>query len=309
MCITNDQNSKEEQELTPEQKWEKATLANKFIFYKVMRNYPNACKTLIEMLLDVKIESMQIHAEDVIEIDNDAKGIRLDVFVKEANRTYDIEMQVADTKELPERARYYSALMALDTLKSGQKYKELPDSHVIFLCMEDIFCNNLPVYTFENICLEDGTTKMNDRAYKHFFIVPTCAKMIKEEEIRSFFEYLISSKPTTTYTTNLNEYVVDAKHNMQWRIQFMEWERIQTYARDEGMKKGIKIGIQQGIEQGIKQGIEQGIQQGIEQGEYQKSIDAAKNLLIMKLGTVEQIAQAQGLTVEKVKQLQLEINE
>ena len=33
-------------ELTPEQKWEKATIANNFIFYKVMRHNPDVCKKL-----------------------------------------------------------------------------------------------------------------------------------------------------------------------------------------------------------------------------------------------------------------------
>ncbi|WP_407434970.1 Rpn family recombination-promoting nuclease/putative transposase [Treponema sp.] len=161
-------NSKEK--MTPDEKWDNATLANNFIFYKVMRNHPEACKHLIELLLKIRVNSMEIHGEEVIDIDHDAKGIRLDVFVKENNRMYDIEVQVVNTKELPERARYYQGLMDLDSLKSGQKYRELPDSHIIFLCLEDIFKNGLPVSTFENICLEDLKTKLNDRAYKHFFI-------------------------------------------------------------------------------------------------------------------------------------------
>ena len=40
--------------INPTEEWEKATLANNFIFYKVMRNHPDACKQLIEMLLQVK---------------------------------------------------------------------------------------------------------------------------------------------------------------------------------------------------------------------------------------------------------------
>ena len=43
-----------EQELTAEEKWNKATLANNFIFYKVMRSHPEECKHLIEMLLKLK---------------------------------------------------------------------------------------------------------------------------------------------------------------------------------------------------------------------------------------------------------------
>nr|MCR4580157.1 Rpn family recombination-promoting nuclease/putative transposase [Treponema sp.] len=180
--------------LTPEEKWERATLANNFIFYKVMRHHPDACQQLLEMLLNIKIEKMTIANEEVIDVDHEAKSIRLDVYVKEAERVHDIEIQVVDTKELPERARFYSSAMDLDTLASGQDFKELPDSHVIFICMEKIFQSDLPVYTFENLCLEDKKTKLNDRSYKHFFIAPTCAKIVKDEEIRGFFEFLISNK-------------------------------------------------------------------------------------------------------------------
>ena len=40
--------------------WKKATLANNFIFYKVMRNHPDACKHLLEMLLNIKIKRMKM---------------------------------------------------------------------------------------------------------------------------------------------------------------------------------------------------------------------------------------------------------
>ena len=261
--------------LTPEEKWEKATLANNFIFYKVMRYHPDACKHLIEILLNIKIERMEMHNEEVIDIDHDSKGVRLDVFVKDTGKIFDIEMQAADTKELPERSRYTQALMDLDTLKSGQTYKNLKDSHVIYICLDDIFESGLPIYTFEYICHEDGKTKLNDRALKHFFIAETCAKMIGNKEIRSFFEFLISNKASNKYTSDLGKYVSDAKHNMQWRVQYMTWERQQAYAREEG------IAI----------------------GEQKKAIEAAKNFLKMNVLTTEQIAKGTGLSVDEVKQL------
>ena len=83
--------------LTPEEKWEQATLSNNFIFYKVMRHHPEACKKLLEMLLDIKIETMQMNNEEEIMVDHDSKSIRLDVFVKEEKRIFDIELQVANT--------------------------------------------------------------------------------------------------------------------------------------------------------------------------------------------------------------------
>ena len=265
--------------LTPEEKWEKATLANNFIFYKVMRNHPDVCQHLIEMLLKVKIKSMEIRNEEILDIDHDAKGVRLDVFVKDDSRLYDIELQIVNTKEIPERARYYQGLMDLDTLKSGQKYKDLKDSHVIFICLEDIFKRGLPVCTFENICLEDGKTKLNDRTYKHFFFAPLCAKIIRDEEVKKFFEFLISNSVESDYTLKLDEYVKDAKHNMQWRHEYMTYERIQAYAFDEGKEQGLL------------------------QGAQQKAVENAVNFLKMNVLSDTQIAEGTGLPLEQVLEL------
>ena len=43
--------------------------------------------------------------------------------------------------------------------------------------------------------------------------------------------------------------------------------------------------------------------EGMEKGQQQKAIEDAVNLLRMKLGTVEQIAQATSLPLEKVMEL------
>ena len=269
----------DERKLTPEEKWEQATLANNFIFYKVMRHHPEACKHLLEMLLKIKIEQMNMRSEETIELDYDAKGIRLDVFVKDTGRMYDVELQVTNTGELPERARYYQGVMDLDTLKAGQKYKDLCDSHVIFICLEDVFHNNLPVSTFENICIEDGKTKLGDRAYKHFFYAPSCAKMIDDDEARSFFEFLISNRAGNDFTTDLKDYVTDAKHNMQWRLQFMTWERQRAYDFDDGKAAG----------------------------KQEKAVEDALNMLKINLGTPQQISQITGLPLEEVLKLAEEI--
>lgn len=220
-------------------KWDKATLAHNFIFYKVMRDHIPACQKLIEMLLDIKIKQIELHTEEVIEVENGAKGIRLDVYIQDTGKLFDMELQVTDTGELPERSRYYSSAMAVDSLKSGQTYKELSDSHVIFICMENIFDNGLPVCTFENICIEDSKTKLNDRDYRHFFIAPTCAKMLKDKEIKSFFDFLVTGKPSSGFTKELEGYVAEAKQNLNYKRQFMEWERQRAYDKQEGILEGV----------------------------------------------------------------------
>ena len=44
-----------------------------------------------------------------------------------------------------------------------------------------------------------------------------------------------------------------------------------------------------------------------QEGEQAARVEAAKNLLKMNLGTVEQIAQAEGLSIEQVKELENEV--
>jgi len=49
--------------------------------------------------------------------------------------------------------------------------------------------------------------------------------------------------------------------------------------------------------------MEYAIKTGLERGAHQKAVEAARNLLAMGLGTYEQIAQAEGLTLEEVQAL------
>ena len=57
----------------------------------------------------------------------------------------------------------------------------------------------------------------------------------------------------------------------------------------------------------IYEATEKGMKQGIQQGAQEKAVENAKNFLKMKLGTVEQIAQGTGLSIEEVEKLASEI--
>ena len=265
---------KDEMELTPEQKWDNATIANNFIFYKVMRHNPDVCKELLEILLEIEIDHIEMRNEETVEIDFGSKGIRLDIYAKNNTQVFNLEMQSSDTKELPERARYYQGTMDVDCLKSGEKYSELKDSYVIFICVPDIFEKGLPCYSFENLCREDISVHLNDRAYKYFFIAQNCDKILNEKQ-KSFLQLVLGQKASDNFTKRIEELTEEAKHNTQWRQQYMEWERQRTY--------------------------------DFENGKEAKAIEAAINLLKMKVGTPEQIAQAQGLPLEKVLELQKQI--
>ena len=279
-----------EEKLTPEEKWERATIANNFIFYKVMRNNTDVCKRLLEILLEMEIDYIEMSSEEEINIDFQSKGIRLDVYAKNQKECFNVEMQATDTKELPERARYYQGVIDVDILKSGQTYKELKNSYIIFICIEDIFKKGLAKYTFENSCLESPEIKLNDRAYKYFFIAKNSDKILNEEQ-KAFLELITHNKGTDSFTKQIEKLAEDAKSNLQWKRQYMEWERQRVYDFEAGREKGLAQGLEKGLEKGISQ----------------HAIESATNLLKMNVLTVDQIAQAEGLPIEKVLELQKEI--
>ena len=265
--------------LTPEEKWNQATIANNFIFYKVMRNNEDVCRHLIEILLDIEIDHIIMHNEETIDIDWQSKGIRLDVYAKNATQAFDLEIQTTDTKELAERARYYQGVIDVDSLKSGQKYSELKDSFIIFICMDDIFHEGEAVYVFENTCQHNPSIKLNDRAKKYFFVAKNCDK-IEDNRSKAFLKLLTTNKSSDDFTGRIATLAEDAKHNTQWRMQYMEWERQRTYDREAGR----------------------------EEGALQKATEAAQNFLSKTNLSPEVIAECCSLPLEKVLELKKNIS-
>lgn len=232
------------EQITPEEKWKSATIANNFIFYKIMRYNPDVCKELLETLLEMEIDHIEMRGEETIETDYGSKGIRLDVYAKNKTQAFNLEMQATDTKELAERSRYYQGSIDVDCLNAGQKYKELKDSYVIFICIQDIFEKGLPRYSFENFCVEDTSVKLNDRAYKLFFIAENCDKILNEKQ-RAFLGLVLGKKPEDKFSERIAQLTEEAKHNTQWKRQYMEWERQRTYDFENGKEaKAVEDAIE-----------------------------------------------------------------
>ena len=59
-------------------------------------------------------------------------------------------MQCQDTKEVPERTRYYHPLIDQDLLEKGEVYDSIKNMVIIFVCLFDLFGRGLWKYTFQN---------------------------------------------------------------------------------------------------------------------------------------------------------------
>lgn len=235
--------SKEQVEREIEASWENATLANSFIFYKIMTTYPDVCRHVIEILLNKKIDRISLpEGESTMAISPQTKGIRLDVYTKTEDEAYDVEMQVKDTGCLEKRSRYYLSIMDADILEKGSDYRTLRDSYALFICFSDIFEKGLPVYHFENFCTTDKNIRLNDGRHTVFFNATKYAKMDTEEK-KNFFGFLNGIKTEDSFESRLEELVHLAKQKPDWRKSYMTWEMEIRDSYDNGYKTGVDDGI------------------------------------------------------------------
>ena len=182
-------------------------------------------------------------------------------------------------------------MIDMDSLMKGQDYTELKESYVLFICKHDPFFADeknknsygLPRYSFKNICLENAEVKLNDKSLKVIYNA-SAYEQEKDEKIKAFLKFISTNEPgKDDFSNRLSELVEIIKDNEIFRSDYaamnLHDRDIMRAAKKEGREEGLKAGAQQ------------------------KALEAAKNLLNLNVLSFEQIAQAQELPIETVKEL------
>ena len=158
-------------------------------------------------------------------------------FVKETGpdgetlRSFDIEMQVEDTKEIPKRSRYYQAMRDSEALSRGEKYRNLKELYIIFLCPEDIFRQGHAVYRFKNLEVDNPKIELGDLCFKNFYIFNKYRE-VAEKSIRTYLEYFATKKPMSPETENIDRLVKWYQTDNETRIRYMTWQEEVDDAND-----------------------------------------------------------------------------
>ena len=175
--------------------------------------------------------------------------------------------------------RYYQAALDISFLDKGLHYKTLNDSYIIFVCLFDAIGKGKPLYTFENVCLEDRQTLLQDGAKKVIINAQAFSKA-EDKELKGFLEYIKTGAANTEYTGRIETMIEAVKHNEQVRREYRIMSAFEMDAREEG--------------------VQQGIRQGFADGSYRKALEDAGNL--KQLGvSIDIIAKATGLSKEEVE--------
>ena len=127
-------------------------------------NNIEAAELLVHVILgrdDLKITS----AKTQVTLKGVMREVRLDILaVDDKGRKYNIEFQRDDSGAVPERARYNSSMIDVNSLDKGAKFTELPEVYVIFITEHDVLGGGLPMYTIERVINETGKP-FGDKSY------------------------------------------------------------------------------------------------------------------------------------------------
>lgn len=260
------------------------TFVDDYMFGKVMSD-PVICAGVIERLLKVKVGHIEYpELQKELKPAYESKGVRFDVFVKDSDRVFDVEIQTYTVQDLPKRSRYYQSMIDIDCLFRGQPYDTLPESYVIFICKDDPLGRGLPRYTFTNLCHEMQNFSLGDKTTKVLYNASAYDES-DDEQLKAFLHFVCNNEADDDFTRSLAESIRATIKDEVFRKEYMS-VNLHDY---DIMQLGKREGREEGLEQGYRE----------------KALETARRMLKREKYTVEEISEITNLTLEEVLALKM----
>ncbi|MBB5217694.1 Rpn family recombination-promoting nuclease/putative transposase [Treponema rectale] len=261
--------------------WKDLTFKDNFIFCKVMKN-EEICKRMLEILLGIEIKKIcYIETEKTLENYYDSRGIRLDVYVKDCNRVFDIEIQTGNYSDLLLRSRYYQSASDVENVKRRTKFRNIKETYIVFICEDDPFGMGLPVYTKKNSFAETDALTYDDKSHAVFYNSSAWSK-VQDEEVRDVLRFIHESKTTSAFSRLLEENTVRAKSRPEMEDEYMYFMDVLEEEKEEAREAGLS--------------------EGIAKGEHKKALETAKELIKEGI-SLQTIVKCTGLPENEIKNL------
>jgi len=251
---------------------------------KCLEDAPECIELILQVILGKKdLKVVKSQTEYPIK-SLQGRGVRFDVFARDSEgREYDIEIQRADKGAEPKRARYNSALMDANALKSGEDFGKLRDTYVIFITENDVMGRGLEVYSYLRI-EENCGDKLLDGT--HIIYVNGATR--SETEIGKLIHDFLCRNPEEMHFDILRKRVSQFKNSEEGRHYMCEaMERIEARGKLEGRREGER--------------------KGRREGKRETMLATAMRMLKDGALALKDIARYSGLSLAQVKKLQMEL--
>ena len=245
---------------------------------KCLENAPECIELMLQIILGKKdLKVVKSQTEYPIK-SLQGRGVRFDVFARDSKgREYDIEIQRADKGAEPKRARYNSALMDANALKSGEDFGKLRDTYGIFITENDVMGGGQEIYHIDRMIRELKCKAFGDGA--HIIYVNGATR--SATDIGRLVHDLLCHDAAEMYFDVLRKQVSQFKNSEEGR-----------HAMCKAMEK-IR-----------DRGVAEGEARGEARGERKNMLATAKRLLANGKLLLKEIAECSGLSLAEVKKLQ-----
>ena len=261
----------------------------------------------LSAILKEKIETISLEQNIVLrrELPKGKMGI-VDVLAKiNDNEFCNVEMQMADKKNMIKRMLYYWARQYAKEIGKKEEYKELKRTIVVLIAnFEFDKLRELGVHSRWKI-IEEERRKIVLTEDLEFNIIEV-PKMYKEKQARDeklieWLKFLVNpeSKEVQGYMKE-NENMKEAREKLD-KMSKDEKVRRMAELRQKALmdeRETEYTGYINGLEDGIKQGMKQGLEQGIGQG-YREIAKKMKG----KGKDINEIIELTGLSKEEIEKL------
>jgi len=267
------------------------TFIDDYMFGEVMKSR-DICIGVLERLTGMEISDIEYpQLQKSLKAGYESHGIRLDVYVKDSDTVYDIELQNKHYDSLGCRTRFYQSLIDADCLLKGMDYNKLPRTMIIFICTSDPFGLKLPRYTFTTRCRESDEAKLDDSTEKIIYN-SSAYETAEDKNLKAFLKFVSENRSTDSFTERLLGQIRQIKKDEIFRKEYMSMGVWETDIRNQATKQGYDAGVVTGMKQGLAQGILSGI--------HQKSVEDALISVRKYNVPVEIAAQKMGAPLDLV---------
>ena len=282
----------------------KYTFKTDTLFKMLFVKYPHLLRGLVAALLgipDGSIEEFVIQNPEMAPENLEDKFCRLDINMRVNGQRVDIEIQVNNEGDYPERVMYYWAREFSSALPAGQQYSSLPRTIIISITNFSLFKDCEEFHSHFQLMETTRHTLLSDKMGFHFFELPKLPEQPEGDEADMLHLWLSLFKADTAEEMEkikgmevpVMSEAIKAYYSVTASEEFREVERLREKARHDEAQA-----LYHAEQKGIEQGIELGIDQGVVKGQKQLILNLVKTGL-----PFEQIVRSSGLDQTEIENL------
>ncbi len=257
----------------------KYTFKHDTLFKMVFVKYPDLLKRLVAELLAIRFESIRDfvirNPEMPPEVIGD-KFCRLDINMTVDGQRVDLEIQLADEGDYPERSLYYWAREYSTALGEGGKYSLLPRTIIISILAFPLF--DCAEFHSEFQPLEvTRHTPLTDRQALHYFELPKLPEVVNADDELKLWLSLFKAETEEDVAkieameVSVMQEAIGAYRHVAATDEFQEIERLRSLARhneasalSHAWNKGRIEGEQKGRDEGRIEVVRNALREGMQ---------------------------------------------